>query len=94
MALSSTRAIKKLGKDVAKLKDDFDEGTVIRWLSVTSDDKTYTYVVVKAAGKWWITGTALWYGKQIFTYEELVGILSRSDVATVEVAIEWAGVNR
>jgi hypothetical protein len=85
-------AIKKLEKDIGKKTDRFNDGDVIRWISKANDGREFTYVVVKAGGRYWITGTALWYGKQIFSYDEVVKILARDDVIEVEVAIAWAEV--
>ena len=72
-----------------KAADTFKEGDVIRW---KSGDK-YTYAVVKAGGRWWITGTAVYYGKQIFTFDELVKILQMSEVTDIAVAVDWASID-
>lgn len=73
-----------------KETDPWAEGTVIRWLS----GGHYFYAVIKGNGRWWITGTAVFYGQrqQVFSYQELLEILSRADVVDIQVAAEWDDV--
>lgn len=73
------RALK--GKEI----DPWAEGTVIRWLS----GGRYLYAVIKSNGRWWITGTAAFYGQQVLSYLELLEILSRAGVADIQVVAEW-----
>lgn len=83
----SIKGLKKALKK--KVKDDFADGDVIRWKSANK----YTYAVVKAGGRWWITGTAVYYGKQIFTFDEIIEILSLSEVSEIAVASEWTNLD-
>jgi hypothetical protein len=66
--------------------DDFLGGDVIRW---TASDK-YVYAAIKSPVGWFTTAAE--YNRhvpQIVTYEELVKILSRSEVSDVQFAITW-----
>lgn len=70
-----------------KETDPWAEGTVIRWLS----GGRYLHAVIKGNDCWFITRTAV-YGQQVFSYRELLEILSRADVADIQVAAEWDDV--
>lgn len=67
----------------SKVTDRFPEGTVVRWKS----GGRYTYAALKAGGRWWITGTANYYGGRVFDYDGLLDILGRSDVSDISAAL-------
>lgn len=57
--------------------------TVIRFTS-----GNYTYAAVYTGGKWWITGTGRWYGRNVFDHEEFVrDVLGAA--GKVQVATRW-----
>lgn len=86
--MEAIKALKKALKK--KVVDEFEDGTVLRF---TSGGK-YTYVVIKAAGFWYISSSADFFGVgQRFTFDELVTeILSRSDVTNIEAAVSWTSI--
>lgn len=70
--------------------DRFDRGDVIRWI----DDGRYNYAVIKdSRGMWVITGTAAYYGRSVFTYDQLLDVLSKPSVSDIYVATEWKAIN-
>ena len=85
--MDALKALKKALKN--KMTDEFEEGSVIRWKSADR----YVYVVVKASGKWWITGVANYYGNRVFTFAQLIEILSLSEVSDVTVATAWTEIS-
>lgn len=68
-------------------KDDFEDGTIIRWIS--HNDRTdfdYHYAAIKGGGSWWLTGTAQWYGKALFQYQEFVErVLKHANTREVQI---------
>lgn len=87
--MDAVKALKKVLKK--KNVDEFADGTVIRFVS----GGKYTYVVIKAAGFWYISSSADFFGVgQRFTYDTLVfEILARSDVTNIEVAADWVAIS-
>ena len=81
-----------LRKAIKKKADPFNEGDVIRWESKSTNGYRYYYAVIRGNQKWWITGLARFYGEQVFSYEELVEILSRDDVINVEYSANWESI--
>ena len=81
-----------LRKAIKKKADPFNEGDVIRWESKASNGFRYRYAVIRANQQWWITGLARFYGAQVFSYEELVEILSRDDVVNVAYSSRWESI--
>ena len=78
-----------LKDSVTRNTDPFEDGAVIQWLSTG----TYHYSANRAGGKWYISGTANFYGPGTHsgvTYERLVGILSRADVSDIRHVTEWS----
>jgi len=87
--------VKALRKKIGRTRgsqDQFTDGTVIRWVSNGSRGQAYTYAALRAAGLWWITGGAGFYGSPAKTYEDLSKILARGDVSDVVVASAWTTV--
>jgi len=87
--------VKALRKKIGRTRgsqDPFTDGTVIRWVSNGSRGQAYVYAALRAAGLWWITGGAGYYGAPTKTYEELSKILARGEVSDVVVASAWASV--
>lgn len=72
-----------------KVADKFAVGDVIRW----AGGGRFTYCAIKCGNQMWaISGTGLWYGTEQKTYEQIVEILTRSDVSDVAVAQGWATI--
>jgi len=70
-------------------KDEFDEGTVIRFTS----GGRYTYAVIKTGIGW--VSTARYDGGKVaktLDFDELLEVLGRSEVTDVAVATEWSEV--
>lgn len=73
----------------AKVTDKFEAGDVIRWIG----GGRFNYCAIKCSNNMWsISGTGIWYGTEQKTYEQIVEILSRSDVSNIATAIEWVTV--
>lgn len=83
-------SIEKLRETLADaVTDDFDMGTVIRWVAA---DK-YRYTAIKTEIGWTTSARSInSFVPQVVDYEELVNILSRSEVRDVEVATSWEPV--
>jgi hypothetical protein len=65
--------------------DDFEEGTTISWSRTF--DRTFTYVALKAGGKWWITGRradGLIYAVLVESH------LSHADEGSINIVTKWA----
>lgn len=75
--------------------DDFEEGAVITWtrtfdrdMTSTRTNRAYTYVALKAGGRWWITGLR---GERGIRYGELVeDWLCLADADTINIVAKWA----
>lgn len=75
--------------------DDFEEGAVLTWTRTydrdprsTSTGRSYTYVALKAGGKWWITGTT---GERGLRYDDLVEhYLAEADADSINIVAKWA----
>ena len=81
-------SLKELKKALKKSrKDDFENGTVIRWVAAGR----YTYAAIKTVAGWYTTSNNYMIEK-IVTYEELVEILTKSETSNVEVAVVWESV--
>lgn len=76
--------IKTLAK--ARKANRIQVGTVLRFTS-----GGYTYAAVYVGGKWWITGTGRFFGKNVFMPDEFITQVLQK-VTSVEVATEWADV--
>lgn len=80
-----------LKDSVARNTDPFTDGDVIQWLSTG----TYSYSANRAGGKWYISGTANFYGAGThsgISYSRLVQILSRGDVSDIRHSTGWSEV--
>ena len=87
------KAIKKLQKQLKnKSEDDFPTGTVIRWKS----GGVYTYGAIKAGNnRWYITGTARFYGSSDYTTEDFIKkVLMSGDVSDVDIATDWVALTK
>lgn len=83
----SMKALRKAVKDGNK--DNFDIGTVIRWLA----SGTYEYAVIKAGnGRWYVTGGGNYFVKNAMTFDELLEALAKAEVTDVMVAADWIEV--
>ena len=92
--------VKALRKALNKNKK-FSEGTVVRFKSSNaekydrgwSDVAYYSYAALYVAGRWWLTGVAGYFGKNVFTTEEFVEkVLSKNTTFDIEVATEFEGI--
>ena len=85
--MDALKALKKALKK--KVIDEFKDGDVIKF---TSGGK-YTYVVLKAGGRWWITGVYDFFGVgRVFDFEKLLEILSDGNVTDIQVASDWVSI--
>lgn len=86
----SMKALRKALKD--KKVDKFETGTVIRF---TRSEK-YTYGVIKAGnGQWYSTSAAFnTYVPQIMSFDDLIDVLSSSEVSEIEVSSAWEALNQ
>lgn len=81
------KALRKALKN--KVVDEFETGTVIRWLA--SD--RYTYVAVKTPVGWYTSAKVYNdFVPQVVDFDELTEILSRSETSNIEVAESWTPV--
>lgn len=89
--------IKELEAELAKRQqfgeDEFPNGTVIkfkyRFTSWNIDPSFYTYVALKTADRWYLTGRI----SDMFTWDDLVEFLARGTVKEMRIATEWKAAN-
>jgi hypothetical protein len=93
----TNEAVKTIRKNLNKTKR-VAEGTIIKWDSRSEKagrwgGRVFTYVAIYAAGRWFITGDGLFYGKNVFTYDEFFRtVLNRDEVENIAVASDWETV--
>lgn len=95
MSTTSTSKINRklafLGEAVARTRDPFKNGDVIRWSGRYANRGTlYTWVALKSGGKWYITGRTGGYAS---AFDDVVGLISR-DIALVslDIVATWTAV--
>lgn len=98
-AVALQKEIDRLSKKKAVLAsfgpDDFEDETVITWKRTFDRDpnstctgRAYTYVALKAGGRWWITG---YHGERGLAYHELVEEhLQHADEDSINIVAKWA----
>lgn len=74
----------------AKTTDKFSVGDVIKWTAAGR----FTYAAIKTEAGWFTTARTgnPFVDSKLDSYEDLVEILSRSEVSCVEVSTEWAAI--
>jgi hypothetical protein len=70
--------------------DRFEVGDVIRWTA----SERYTYAAIKTNGGWYTTARTgnPFIDTRFDTFEELVEVLSRSEVSEVYVSTAWEAI--
>ena len=89
--MASTAAVTALKKALGKKNADrFEVGDVIRWTS----SERYTYVAIKTVNGWYSSArTGNYYVDSKFeSFEDLVEVLSRSEVTDVMVSTGWEAI--
>lgn len=81
--MTNKAAVLKLQDTLASRRDDFKEGTVIRF-----QDGMFTYVALKAGNRWWLTG----HFTSGITYTQIVDMLTKESVTKVEIVKAWTTV--
>ena len=89
--------IKELEAELAKRQqfgeDEFPNGTVLkfkyRFCGEYSNTAFYTFVALKTADHWYLTGRIA----DMFTWDDLVEFLARGTVKKMRIATEWKAAN-
>lgn len=86
----SNKAIKELRKAIRQSRrDDFADGTVLRWTS----GGRYTYAAIKTAVGWFTSARpGNPFVESVLDFDGLLEVLSRPDASDVEVAVVWENV--
>ena len=97
--MSSTTSTKRvatkvayLSESVARQRDPFKDGDVIRWSGrFGARGATYTWVALKAGGQWFITGRSSGYAR---TFRQVVGLVTGEGFAlkSLDIATTWTAV--
>lgn len=73
-------------------RDDFENGTVVRWKSDAGRD-VFLYAAVKTPVGWFTTAREFnSYVPQLVKFDDLLEILARAETTSVSVAKEWEEV--
>ena len=81
--------LKALSKALASNTYGLSTGDVIRFVSVATDKRRYTYACVYAGnGLWYFTGGQGFFGQGVST-EALLRTLRRKAIEDVELATTW-----
>jgi hypothetical protein len=79
-------------KYTAKTRDEYPNGTIIRFKRKGADGKKYTYAVLYANKRWFSTAVSHTNVKSILTTEQLMDVLSGPGVSKVEVATSFESI--
>lgn len=85
-------SMKSLQQAVKKSqKDEFEEGTVIRWIA----SGKYMYGAMKTSVGWYTTATSHNNGSvpQVLTFDRLLEIIGKAETTQVAVATQWMEIN-
>lgn len=83
-------SMKELRKAAKKRKDEFENGTVVRWTAAG----VYTYAAIKTPVGWFTTANNNAYTPNVLrTFDDLLKVIARSETSNVAVATAWTPVD-
>lgn len=90
---AASKTARRLRKEIAKRTVEVEEGTLLRFRSRSrTAGLNYWYGAIFVVDRWWITSEANYFGKQKFSNDEFLDLVSRGTIFDVEVASGYISI--